>query len=107
MRKLFVSQPMRGKTKDVIFKEREIAVKTVEEYLGEKFDVIDSYIEEHDPNNATLSLGKAIVKMGEADVVCFTDGWEYARGCEVEHLIAESYGFSIIEILPTGKCVIG
>ena len=43
MKKLFISQPMKGKSDVEISKERENAIKSAEKLLGEKVDVIDSF----------------------------------------------------------------
>ena len=104
-RKLFVSQPMRGKTKEAIKEERKIAVSAAEKFLGEKLDVIDSILKDHVPHEPIKALGKSIILMGDADVVCFADGWKMARGCQVEKEVAESYGLLSIEVTGDGSCV--
>lgn len=43
MKKLFISQPMKGKTDEEILKERETAIKQAEELLKEPVEVIDSF----------------------------------------------------------------
>lgn len=43
MKKLFISQPMRGKSNEEIIAEREKAVKAAAEKLGEPVEVIDSF----------------------------------------------------------------
>lgn len=76
MIKLFISQPMNGRTDEEIKAEREEAKNYVQYALGEPIEVIDSFF--------------------EADVVHFCDGWENARGCKVERYCAEKYGITII-----------
>ena len=41
-------------------------------------------------------LGKSIELLAQADVVYFCDGWEYARGCKIEHDAAVAYGLDVI-----------
>ena len=41
--KLFISQPMRGKTDEEILEERNKAVQHVKDALGEDIEVIDSF----------------------------------------------------------------
>ena len=41
MKKLFISQPMRGKTDEEIFAERANAIQGAQEFLGEDVEVID------------------------------------------------------------------
>ena len=40
--------------------------------------------------------GRAILKLSDADLVVFAKGWETARGCKVEYLIASEYGLDIM-----------
>ena len=42
MKKLFISQPMRDKTKEEILRERETAIKTASEIFGDDVETIDS-----------------------------------------------------------------
>ena len=46
MKKLFISQPMRGKTDKQIKSEREYAVAKSKDILGEEVEVIESYFED-------------------------------------------------------------
>ena len=43
MKKLFTSQPMRGKTDQEILQERKKAVQEAEKLVGEPIEVIDSF----------------------------------------------------------------
>lgn len=43
MKKLFISQPMRGKSDEEILKEREKAIKSAEKQMDEPVEVIDSF----------------------------------------------------------------
>lgn len=43
MKKLFISQPMRGKTEEEILAVRAQAIQTAERTLGEEVEVIDSF----------------------------------------------------------------
>lgn len=99
MTRLFISQPMRGKTDKQVLKEREKAIASAERHLGEKVEVIDSYFK--GVNFAGVRplylLGKAIEQLATADVVYFTKGWEDARGCRIEHTCALEYGIKVIE----------
>ena len=99
MTRLFISQPMRGKTDEQILAERNEAVASAERYLGEKVVVIDSFFKGANcPGLYPLFLlGKAIELLATADVVYFTKGWEEARGCRIEHTCAIEYGIKVIE----------
>ena len=43
MKKLFISQPMRGKTDEEILKERKALIAKAEERTGEKFEVLETF----------------------------------------------------------------
>ena len=97
--KLFISQPMRGKTKEEILEVRQRAIESAERHLGEKVEVIDSYFEDAptDGNVPLYHLGKSIILLSTADVAYFAKGWEEARGCRIENTCAIEYGLDVIE----------
>lgn len=45
MKKLFISQPMKGKTDEEILTERKAAIKEAEKLVGEPIEVIDSFFQ--------------------------------------------------------------
>lgn len=101
--KLFVSLPMRGKTTEQIRQEiaeasqRFLDIKWNEGVELMAISVIDSVFVLEEGTDPLVYLGKSIELMAQADYVFFVDGWEKARGCQVEHLIAEKYGKEIVE----------
>lgn len=98
MKKLFISQPMNGKSDEEIKKERQDALlQAVAEY-GEEVELIDSFFESapHDAKPLWF-LGKSLELLSTADIVYFVSGWESARGCRIEHECAVAYGLDIIE----------
>lgn len=98
MKKLFISQPMRGKTDKEILTERRRAIVAAERHLGEKVEVIDSFFREFPVEARPLwFLGKSIELLSTADVAYFAKGWEDARGCRIENTCAVEYGIDVIE----------
>ena len=98
MKKLFISQPMRGKTNEEILREREKAVASAERELGEKVEVIDSFFQDAPAEAKPLwFLGKSLELLSTADVAYFVPGWEDARGCRIENTCAVEYGITVIE----------
>ena len=96
--KLFISQPMRGKTKEEILAVRERAIESAERNLGEKVEVIDSYFEDAPVDaNPLWYLAKSLELLSIADVAYFAKGWEEARGCRIENTCAIEYGIDVIE----------
>ena len=97
MKKLFISQPMRGKTNEEIYKERNVAIEKASELLGEPVEVIDSFFKDAPVNAKPLwYLGKSLELLAEADVAYFATGWKEARGCIIEHDSAIAYGINSI-----------
>lgn len=99
MKKLFISQPMRGKTDEEILAEREKAINFFKAiFEGEEIEVIDSFFQEapHDANPLWY-LAKSLELLSTADIAYFVKGWEEARGCKIEHQCALEYGIDTIE----------
>lgn len=101
MKKVFISQPMRGLTDEEILKAREEIRVRAEKVIGEKVELIDSFIQDY-PGEINKSipvwyLGKSIQFLSQADIAYFGGEWRNARGCKIEHEIAKEYGINIIE----------
>lgn len=95
MKKLFISQPMRGKTEAEITKERVEAIAKARELVNDEISVLDTYFSNYDGHPLKF-LAKSIDKLAEADIVFFAKGWKDARGCMIEHACAVEYGIPII-----------
>lgn len=93
MKKLFISQPMNGKTNEQILEERQKAISS----FDDEVEVIDSFFKDA-PHDATplWYLGESIKLLGDADVVYFCKDWEKYRGCTIEHECAVRYGKEIV-----------
>ena len=98
MKKLFISQPMKGKTDDEILAEREKAIKSAERQLGEPVEVIDSFFQSAPADAKPLwFLGKSLELLSGADIAYFAKGWQEARGGKIENTCAIEYGIAVIE----------
>ena len=96
MKKIFISQPMRGKTSEEIRAEREKAVEVIKAFVNDEVEVLDSYFDDFDGNPLEY-LAKSIELLAKADVAYFAKGWEDARGCRIEHICAVEYTIDRIE----------
>lgn len=97
--KVFISQPMRGKSNEEILSERNQMIKKVNEIATEKPEVIDSFFENAPAEAKPLwFLGKSLELLSTADVAVFAKGWEEARGCRIEHECCVQYGIKTIEM---------
>lgn len=98
MKKLFISQPMKGLTDEEILATREKAIKSAEEKLGDTVEVIDSFFQNAPADVRPLwYLGKSLELLATADVAYFAPGWENARSCRIENTCAIEYGIDVIE----------
>lgn len=101
MKKLFISQPMKGLTDKEILKAREEIRIVAEKVIGEPVELINSFIEGY-PGEINKSvpvwyLGKSIEFLSQADIAYFGGDWRNARSCKIEHEVAYQYGIKIIE----------
>lgn len=90
--KVFISQPMNGKTEEEIKRER----KKIEDSLCLVDAEVLNTIFELEIDNPIIYLAKSIEQLAIADIVVFANGWKKARGCRIEHDIAKSYGKKIL-----------
>lgn len=95
--KIMISQPMRGKTNEQIRQER---AELVEKLEMQGHEVMDAIFTEEMPIECDMAmylLAKSIEAMSKVDAVIFMRGWQEARGCRIEHIIAYEYGKFIKE----------
>lgn len=97
--KVFISQPMRGKSSEVILAERKLIIERIKESYGDNTEVLDSYASDFNEsemkNSPVKYLAKSIDVLAEADLAFFASGWKGARGCQLEYDIARAYGIKI------------
>ncbi|MDR1133534.1 MAG: hypothetical protein LBL05_05185 [Synergistaceae bacterium] len=96
MKKVFISQSMRGRNSEEIQSERDMLIAEAQKVIGEEAEVLDSFFKDFD-GNALAFLGKAIGVLSNADVAVFGRGWQDARGCVIEHACCKEYGITTIE----------
>lgn len=102
MKKVFISQPMNGRTNEEIKVERERAKKELERlfYPEESVTILESWINgvQLAPgiNKDLWMLSKSIEILAQADAVYFAPGWDKARGCRIEHECARQYGIACL-----------
>lgn len=102
--KAMLSQPMNGKTEEEIVATRERAIATLE---GLGYEVVNTLFtdEWYSPdsceargvaNRPMMFLAKSLENMSLCHAAYFCEGWENARGCKLEHAVAEAYGVDIL-----------
>lgn len=101
MKKLFISQPKKGKTDKEILEERKIAIEKAKELLDEDVEVIDTFYTDLNENTKPLEyLARSVSDLAKADIVYFAKGWEEKRGCKIEYECATQYGIPTITDSP-------
>lgn len=90
--KVFVSQPMNGKSYDEVLEKRKIVLDKVKKQLdGYPMEVLDNYFKEELPHPMNY-MAKSIELMAQADLIVFEHQWKLYSGCIIEHYCALSYG---------------
>lgn len=99
-KKLFISQPMGGLTKEEIMEQRNIAIIEAKNVVGDDVEVMETYFEDYNPSGGCRPLkhlAKSLELLADADVVYFAKGWEERRGCVIEHECCVQYGHAMIK----------
>lgn len=95
MKKLFVSVPMKGRTREEIKASIQKMKKIAEIYEGEELELIDSYIEDNPPKDSQQAiwfLGESLKKFAKADLfIGVMEGYDWS-GCYIENEVAGRYG---------------
>lgn len=106
---LFISQPMSGLTEEEILKNRQDAIKFIQDKFPDyNIVAIDSFKPAPDQGEqnfnqktAVAMLGEALTKLALADIVYFIPGWKKSKGCQIENEVArrwlEDTGVILIE----------
>lgn len=103
--KAMLSQPMAGKTDEEIVATREKAIKALE---AQGYEVVNTLFTDEWYSKDSMAargvvqiplcfLAKSLENMSLCHAAYFCKGWEYARGCKIEHDAAVAYGLTIIE----------
>lgn len=89
--KIFISQPMRGKTDAEILAERERVIKAAKAKWGDDAEALESFFRGAPTEAKPLWFWDESLKvMADADAVIVCKGWSEARGCKVEIAFADA-----------------
>jgi hypothetical protein len=94
--KVFISQPMKGKSSEQILTERADAFALIRAAYPDT-ELIDTFIDESlsEKHGGLRYLSKSIDMLDDADAVWMLKGWEDARGCKIEHDCAVAYNIPV------------
>lgn len=102
-KKAMLSQPMAGLTDEQIIEARNKAV----EFLQSKgYEIINTFFTDEWYSKEKMRergveqiplcfLAKSLENMSKCHVAYFAKGWENARGCRIEHEVANAYGLEV------------
>jgi hypothetical protein len=101
MKKIFISQRMRGLKESEILLIRSNIQKVIKDNFGNVFEFIDSYKPELKHAGPIEALGTSLKMMAEADFVLVPRDatnldYDKLKGVEFEYLIARSYNKHIL-----------
>ena len=99
MKKLFISCPMKGLSDRTIENIRNQMHKIAELIFDQELEVIDSFFKEdiNDDDNVIKNypvyyLGESLKMLSKADYFIGIDYLAGHKGCEIENMVARSYG---------------
>ena len=112
--KVFISQPMTGKTQEEIEETYKKAVEDIKkrfihddmlplEFLSTRNYILPRCFTRGGHHQGIATLSHAIQVLSMADAVYFCEGAEESRGCAVEHAVAKVYGIPMFR--PEGLAV--
>ncbi len=104
--KIFISQPMHGRTLEQIIEERNKAIEKIRNMLpGKYIEIINNLqvdeicIANSKKRPRLWYLGESIKLMSEADYIYFTDNncMHTSHGCRIEYEVAHEYSIDILK----------
>lgn len=96
MTKVFISQPMRGKSEEYILNERAEIMETAKRVIGVDVEELPTYFTDHGERTPLERLAKSIEMLAKADIAIFAKGWDTARGCRIERQCCYWYGIEAV-----------
>lgn len=102
-KKIFISVPMAGRTKEQVFRDLKIAREFIRRYIDADAETFDGWVES-DPtpdvaNAGVYYLAKSLEVMSRCDSIfmCVYPGCNRYKGCWLEYRAAIAYGLEEID----------
>ena len=97
--KVFISQPMSGKTDEEILNRRQEIMEMIKSVYLNDVEFINSIIKEQ-PNDdvnydSVWYLGQSIQKLSNATMAYFDKDWHKTKGCQIEYNVCKTYGIPV------------
>ena len=96
-KKLFISLPMNGREDFEILNTRDQIFRAMKKICD--CELLETFVRDDAPPGAKRLwyLGRSVQDLALADLVIFAPGWNYAKGCVVEHMVCETYGIPYVD----------
>lgn len=95
--KIFISQPMNGKSYQQILTDRQKIVNELHTlWVDTDIEILNTVFEDISDHEPLWYLGLAIQALSEANLAVFSPGWKTARGCQIEYKCAFDYRIPIL-----------
>ena len=101
--KVFISQPMKGRTDKEILEERDAVI----EFLKQRYcdiSIIDSFLDISEPPEVKTApvfyLGKSIQLLSDADLCVVVGDVSGNNGCQIEMEVCKRYGIELTRVWP-------
>ena len=99
--KVFISQPMKGRTAKEILEERDAVIEYLKQRYG-NISIIDSFLDISEPPEVktipVFYLGKSIQLLSDADLCVVVVNVSDNNGCQIEMEVCKRYGIELIQI---------
>ena len=94
VKRVYISQPMKDLSDTDIREARDQAMEKALEIFGDEEVIEIPKFEQAKVRglHPARCLGMSIELMSDADLVIFSPGWNYSRGCRIEHRVCQDYG---------------
>lgn len=102
MKKIYISQPMRGREYDDIIRERKQMIADAAVALQTDDIRPLETLHRNGKTKPLAMLGHSVEQMAEADAIIFARDWRDALGFRCERMIAAEYGLRILDAQPKG-----
>lgn len=93
--KVFISQPMAGKTYVQLVNERNVIKDSIRADCGNNVEFIDSLFLDGE-KEPLKSLSKSLSLLADADYAVFVGEWYKSQGCAIEHQCCVYYNIPIL-----------
>ena len=103
MKKVFISVPMKDRTKENIEKSIEKIKQYAKLVIDDELEFVNTEVQEEAPyetqKQAVWYLGKSLEILSTCDIIMVPSkyGWYSFNGCEIEKEVSEKYGICVIE----------